>query len=169
MQIIETRFLIQNEKYTPPRPQDIHVLYGDPHLQELPSPDVIRAGDLKRIFEDEEFINDMPRRTFDRTGLDFWAVIRLMTWRVSPSPIRILTQNHPDQIDVWSWNRTTIRRELLNEGYDKLAEYYFGFYESGWKLYLSEFQGLSEYRETVRNGFYVLYECLAEAKRLHAN
>jgi len=165
MQVIETRFLKQNDNYTPPRPQDVRILYGNPTYQEPPTPEIIRAGDLERLFEEEEFVKDLPRRIMDRTGLDFWAVIRAMVWRVAPSPVRILTQNHDDPIDVWSWNRTAIHRELLESGYDTIAKYYHGFYKTGWKLYLSNFQGLDEFRETVKNGYYVLYECLREARR----
>lgn len=168
MQVIETRFLIGNEKYTPPRPQDIQNLYGEPLLLELPTPDVIRAGDLERILSKTEFLDDLPRRILDRTGLDWWAIIREMCWRVSPSPVRILTQSQPDPIDVWSWNRTKIHRVLKEEGYDRLAEYYYGFYDAGWRLYLSEFKDLKEFRETAKNGYYVLQESLSEAKRLRA-
>ena len=168
MQVIETRFLLQNDKYTPPRPQDIQILYGEPHLQELPSPDIIRAGDLERIFEETEFVDDLPRRILDRTGLDWWAIIRTMCWRVSPSPVRILTQSHPNPIEVWSWNRTTIHKELLKEGYDTIASYYHGFYESGWNLFLSEFKGLREFRAVVNNGYYVLFECMKEAKKIRS-
>jgi hypothetical protein len=168
MQVMETRFLLQNEKYTPPRPEDIQVLYGEPHLRELPSPDIIRAGDLERIFDEKEFIDDLPRRILDRTGLDWWAIIRIMCWRVSPSPIRILTQKHPDPLDVWSWNRTTIHRELLKEGHDKIASYYHGFYESGWSLFLSEFNGLSEFRAVVTHGYNLLVECVKEANNIRS-
>ena len=168
MQVIETRFLLQSEKYTPPRPEDIKILYGEPHLQELPSPDIIRAGDLERIFDEKEFVDDLPRRILDRTGLDWWAIIRTMCWRVSPSPVRILTQSHPDPIEVWSWNRTTIHRELLKEGYDTIASCYHGFYQSGWNLFLSEFKGLSEFRIVANNGYYVLHECLKEALEIRS-
>ena len=169
MQVIETRFLKQSDKYTPPRPQDIRTLYGTPTLDEIPSPDIIRSGDLERVLIEEEYVNDLPRRTLDRTGLDFWAIIREMTWRVSPFPVRILTQSLDDPIDAWSWNRTKIHEALLEAGYDAIAEYYHGFYSAGWKLYLSNFQGLDEYRETTKNGYYVLYECLREAHRIRQN
>ncbi|MHA2058815.1 MAG: hypothetical protein ACW979_14440 [Candidatus Thorarchaeota archaeon] len=168
MQVMETRFLMRDEKYTPPRPQDIQKLYGEPHLQELPSPDTIRAGDLERIFDEKEFIDDLPRRILDRTGLDWWAIIRIMCWRVSPSPVRILTQKHPVPLDVWSWNRTTIHRELLKEGHGKIASYYHGFYESGWRLFLSEFKGLSEFRAVVTHGYNLLVECMKEANNIRS-
>lgn len=166
MQVIETRVLNESGKYTPPRPQDILVLYGAPSLKELPSPENIRAGDLDRIFELKEYLDDMPRSTLDRTGLDWWTIIRGMTWRVSPSPVRILTQSHHDPSDVWSWNRTRIHKALLDEGYDKLAEYYYGFYDAGWRLFLSEFKGLEEFRETASNGYYVLHMCISIAERM---
>lgn len=169
MQVIETRFLKQIEKYTPPRHQDIRVLYGTPILEEPPSPEIVRSGDLERILADEEFVSDIPRRTLDRTGLDFWAFIRQITWRVSPFPVRILTQNLDDPIDAWSWNRTNIHKALLEAGYDAIAKYYHGFYSAGWELYLSNFQGLDEYREMAKNGYYVLYECLREAHRIRQN
>ncbi|MHA2160720.1 MAG: hypothetical protein ACXABE_17630, partial [Candidatus Thorarchaeota archaeon] len=168
MQIIETRFLRKNLKYTPPRLQDIQLLYGEPQLLELPSSGDIRTGDLEKIIEEKEFLDDMPRTIFDRTGLDFWSVIRRMCWRVSPTPVRILTQSNPDPIDVWSWNRTKIHRRLLDKGYDKIAEHYFGFYDSGWRLYLSEFKDLNEFRETTMHGYYVLQECFTEAQRIRS-
>jgi hypothetical protein len=167
MQVIETRFLLQSEKYTPPRPQDIQILYGEPHLQEQPSPDTIRSVDLERIFDESEFLDDLPRRILDRTGLDWWAIIRIMCWRVSPSPVRILTQKHPNPLEVWSWNRTTTHRELLKKGYDTIASYYHGFYDSGWNLFLSEFKGLSEFRDVASNGYKLLVECLKEARRIN--
>ncbi|MBY8998426.1 MAG: hypothetical protein KGD60_11900 [Candidatus Thorarchaeota archaeon] len=168
MQVIETRFLLQNVQYTPPRPQDIQKLYGEPHLQKLPSPDIIRAGDLERISDEKEFVDDLPRRILDRTGLDWWAIIRTMSWRVSPSPVRILTQKHSDPLEVWSWNRTTIHRELLKEGYDTIASYYHGFYEYGWSLFLSEFKELSEFRAVVNNGYKLLIECQKEANNIRS-
>ncbi|MFX1482589.1 MAG: hypothetical protein ACFFCP_05295 [Promethearchaeota archaeon] len=166
MQVIETRFLKQSDKYTPPRLKDIRILYGTPILAEPPSPEAIRQSDLERVLEDEEFVDDLPRRILDRTGLDFWAIIRAMVWRVAPAPVRILTQINDDPLDVWSWNRSKIYEELIAAGYDSLAKHYHGFYTSGWQLYLSNFQGLHEYRDTVKHGYYVLYECLREVHRI---
>lgn len=166
MQVTEIHFLTNLAHYTPPRPQDIRILYGTPNQKELPTPETVRDGDLDRIFEDEEYLNDLPRAAFDRTGLDFWSIVRTMGWRVSPAPVRILTQKHPDPLEVWSWNRTTIHRELLSKGYDRIATYYYGFYESGWNLYLSEFKGLKEFRAIVNNGYNLLNECLKEAHKI---
>ncbi|MGY5857987.1 MAG: hypothetical protein RTU63_01360 [Candidatus Thorarchaeota archaeon] len=160
MQVIETHHLKQHVRYTPPRLQDIEVLYGEPKIpKRKPKPDTIREGDLENIIELKEYLQDMPRRIFDRTGLDWWAIIRVMCWRVSPSPVRIITQTHPDPLDVWSWNRTKIHGALLERGYEKLAKHYHAFYDAGWRLFLSGFSDLKAFRETAVNGYYVLYDC----------
>jgi hypothetical protein len=159
MQVIETLFLKQDEKYTPPRPQDISVLYGEPKIpKRTPKADIIRGRDIANIIELKEYLHDLPRHMIDRSGLDWWGTIRNMTWRVSPSPVRIITQTHSDPIDVWSWNRTKIHDGLLERGYEKLAKHYYGFYDAGWRLFLSGFSDLKAFRETAVNGFYVLYE-----------
>jgi hypothetical protein len=167
MQVIETRFLKQLERYTPPRLQDIVVFYGEPKIpKKIPKADIIRAGDIENIIGLKEYLHDLPRSMLDRTGLDWWSIIRNMTWRVSPSPVRIITQTHPDPIEVWSWNRTKIHRALLERGYEKLAKYYYGFYDTGWRLFLSGFSDLKAFRETAVNGYYVLYETYWAADKL---
>ena len=167
MQVIDTHALKEGGKYTPPRPQDIKVLFGEPALpKRLPSPETIRKGDMERIIEEREYIFESARRIFDRTGLDFWAVIRVMTWKVSPSPVRLLTQNHPNPLDVWSWNRTKIHSALKHEWFEKLARQYHGFYDTGWRLFLSGFKDLEAFRETAVNGYYVLWETLWIAEKM---
>ncbi|TFG26378.1 hypothetical protein EU528_14470 [Candidatus Thorarchaeota archaeon] len=159
MQVMETHFLKQNERYTPPRLQDITVLYGEPKIpKRMPKKDTVRAGDIENIIELKEYLSDLPRRIMDRTGLDWWAIIRVMCWRVSPSPVRIITQTHTDPLDVWSWNRTKIHGALLERGYEKLAKHYHGFYDAGWRLFLSGFTDLKAFRETAVQGYYVLYD-----------
>jgi hypothetical protein len=170
MQVIETRFLQQHDRYTPPRLQDIVVLYGKPKIpKRMPKADTIRANDIENIIELKEYLHDMPRHMIDRTGLDWWSTIRNMTWRVSPSPVRIITQTHPDPIDVWSWNRTKIHDTLLERGYEKLAKYYHGFYDAGWRLFFSGFRDLKAFRETAVNGYYVLYDSYWLADELIAD
>ncbi len=167
MQVIETRFLEQHERYTPPRLQDIIVLHGEPTIpKRIPKADTIRANDLENLIDLKEYLHDMPRSMIDRTGLDWWPTIRNMTWRVSPSPVRIITQTHPDPIDVWSWNRTKIHDALLERGYEKIARHYHGFYDSGWRLFLSGFSDLKAFRETAVHGYYVLYDSYWLADKL---
>ena len=156
--------LMENVEYVPPRLDDVLILIGNPKQIPLPSISVIRSLDLTNLQELELFLKNLPMSVIDRAGLDFWTVIRRMTWRVSPSPVRLLTQKHPSPIEVWSWNRTTIVNELNKQGFSKISDAYTGFYESGWKLFLSDFKDNQAFREIVSYGNDVLRLCLAEVK-----
>jgi len=117
MQVMETHFLKQNDKYTPPRLQDILVLFGDPKIpKRMPKSERIRAGDMENIIGLREYLHDLPRHMIDRSGLDWWGTIRNMTWRVSPSAVRIITQTHSDPLDVWSWMLFSYYRDRKIKG-----------------------------------------------------
>ncbi len=163
-QLILLDLLMEQVNYVPPRLDDIHILIGNPKQIPLPSISVIRSSDLANLQELEPFLKNLPMSVIDRAGLDFWNIIRRMTWRVSPSPIRLLTQKHPSPLEVWSWNRTTIVNELDKQGFDKISHAYTGFYESGWKLFLSDFKDYQAFREIVCFGTDVLRLCLSEIK-----
>jgi len=145
--------------YVPPRAQDVRMIIGEFSEPAFPSKDTIRSIDYENLLSLAEFVNRIPNRVVDRTGLDFWSIIREMTWRVSPSPIRLLTQTAEDPLDVWSWNRTRITKELHVQGYDAIADHYRNYYTAGWNLFLSGFTSSSDFRQTMTNGYYVLQKC----------
>jgi len=151
--------------YVPPRIEDIKILFGKVNQLEFPDIDSMRKKDLANLIKLEEYLQGIPMRVVDRAGFDFWSVIRTMTFRVSPSPVRILSQTHDNPIDIWSWNRTRIELELRNQGYDQIAHSYRGFYESGWDLFLSEFKNLKAFRSVVNHGYNLLKQCLDEGRK----
>jgi len=152
--------------YCPPRISDVQILFGEPKQEEFPDIDTIRKQDVTNLIQLEEYIEPIPRQVFDRAGHDFWYIIRSMTWRVSPSPIRILSQTYDNPIDLWSWNRTKIEQELRTQDYSQIADSYRGFYMSGWELFLSEFRSLKAYRDVVTHGYNLLKQCHDEGKNL---
>jgi hypothetical protein len=153
-------------EYVPPRAQDVHILIGKFDQPPPPSPSRIRQIDLQNLLSLDAFLERIPNRVMDRTGLDFWAIIREMTWRVSPSPVRLLTQTNRDPLEVWSWNRTRIVMELLKSGENEIADHYSGFYSTGWTLYHSGFASLETFRTMTAYGYYVLKKCNEAAKLL---
>ncbi len=88
--------------YIPPRRSDVTVLFGEFDPPDMPDSDTIRRIDLENLQELGVFLQELPQQVVDRTGLDFWTTIRRMAWRVSPSPVRFLTQVYDDPIDLWS-------------------------------------------------------------------
>jgi hypothetical protein len=154
------------ERYCPPRISDVQILFGNPQQEEIPDTDTIRRQDLENLEELYNYVEPVPRQVFDRAGHDLWYIIRSMTWRVSPSPVRILSQTHDDPIDLWTWNRTKIEKELRNQDYETIADSYTGFYMSGWDLFLSDFKSGSAYRDVVTHGYNLLKQCVDEGKNL---
>ncbi|MHA2188402.1 MAG: hypothetical protein ACW99V_09205, partial [Candidatus Thorarchaeota archaeon] len=151
--------------YTPPRIHDVRILFGEVEQQKLPDIDTIRRNDAGQLHELKEFLASLPMRVVDRAGFDFWSIIRVMTWRVSPSPIRVLSQTNGDPLDLWSWNRTQIEQELCNQDYEQIADSYRRFYKSGWDLFLSEFKSREAFRSTVTHGHNLLRDCYEEGQK----
>ncbi len=165
-QIMTINKLATDLEYVPPRPQDIRALVGD-----MPNPIIQSDGDIRQIdrqnlMDYQEFIEPLPRRIFDRTGLDYWFIIRQMCWRVSPAPVRLLTQITDNPIDVWSWNRTAIAKELESRDYAEIAEHYTNFYLHGWDLFLSKFTNSESYRSCISAGYYTLSRCREEVQQI---
>ncbi len=162
-QIMEINQLKENiVEYVPPRIDDTMILFGEIEQEKLPDIDSIRRIDLANLQGLKEFLTSLPMRVVDRAGFDFWSIIRVMAWRVSPSPVRILSQTHNDPTDLWSWNKTRIEQELRNQDYEQIADSYRGFYESGWDLFLSEFKSREAFRSTVMYGHNLLKGCHEE-------
>ena len=162
-QLLLVDLLMEDVDYVPPRMSDIRVMIGTPKQIPLPSVDTIRSIDLSQLKSLETFLKGLPMSVIDRAGFDFWTIIRRMTWRVSPSPVRLLTQTHPDPLEVWSWNRSTIVKELEKQGLDDISDAYTKFYKTGWQLYMSDFKDSSAYRDMVKYGYLVLSGCLTRA------
>ena len=166
-QVIQINQIIQNlPDFVLPRVSDVHVMIGKPTEHEPPPDESIINVDYNQLKELEPILDDLPRQAFDRVSLDFWAIIRRLCWRVSPTPVRLLTQTASNPHKVWGWNRTRIINELKKQSYDDIAESYRRYYEVGWDLFLSEFKGLQEFREITIHAYDVLRGCLDQAKMI---
>jgi hypothetical protein len=153
-------------EYVPPRVQDVHLLIGEFSQPPLPSVSRIQQIDLQNLLSLSEYFEKLPNRVMDRAGLDFWQIIREMTWRVSPSPVRLLTQSSRDPLEVWSMNRTRVVMQLLKNGENEIADHYSCFYSSGWSLFRSGFKSPEDFRAMATHGYYVLKNCYEGARLL---
>ncbi len=156
----------KEEWYTPPRPQDVTVVIGNPPFDTFPDPDRIRVIDKWRTEETASVIQRIPVSLIDRSGPDYWTLVRRLSWRVSPAPVRLLTQAHPDPAEVWSWNRTKIVEELNKAGYTELASHYTDYYMAGWDMFLSGLKSVDAYRHLLFHGYHILRMCLEQIRRL---
>ena len=159
-QIVILNMMEKEEWYVPPRPEDITVIVGAPRFEEQPSPERARAIDCQKLEEIDSVLQNVPLSMIDRSGPDFWILVRRLSWRVSPAPLRLLSQVHSDPLAVWSWNRTSVVRELKELGHDSLATNYVNYYNAGWDLFLSDLKSTDAYRRLLYHGHYVLRETL---------
>ncbi|MDQ1280488.1 MAG: hypothetical protein QG670_1751 [Thermoproteota archaeon] len=158
--------LAKDPLYVPPRSRDVLAMIGYfPEFNE-PSPEAIRNIDYNKILELESFLESLPMSIIDRMGFDLWVVIRRMCWRVSPTPTRLLTQIIDDPQEVWSWNRTKIRKELESQGFSQISKYYEAYYMAGWRLFLSEFRNSDVFRDIVVYGYQIMKESLDATKKI---
>lgn len=163
-QVLPVNRLKLHVNYVPPRPGDVRMLLGDFEAEPLPDIDTIRRIDRENLQQIPEFLESLPLTVIDRLGIEFWSVIRSMTWRVSPSPVRLLSQIHDDPVDLWVWNRTSIEELLQEYGYEDLIHSFQGFYMSAWEVFLSDMRSSQAIRECVKHGYNLLKGCYEKSK-----
>ncbi len=166
IQIMTVNRLTQLIDFVYPRKDDIISLFGQPTVFENREPLIIRELDLRKALLLEEFLPTISLSMIDRTGLELWTMIRRMSWRVSPSPVRLISQTHEDPLSLWRLNRTKIVEELDKLQYYKIAENYKNYYDTGWIAFKEEFRNSYTLRKLISLGFSVLKLCLEKAKEL---
>lgn len=170
VQVVNLNVIERNPSYVPPRASDLRVLFGEVLLTETPEASVVRRMDRKNLLADlKEFVRAIPEKMFDRSGVEFYTLLRQMNWRVSPSPFRLLTQVLTDvnPLDVWTWNRSKVCTQLVELGYKTIASHYRGFYLAGWDLFSEGFSSPNPYRRIISEGYQLLRLCLETVEELH--
>jgi hypothetical protein len=121
---------------------------------------------MKNLLLLEEWLHTVPLDLVEKTGYDLWSAARRISWRVAPSPVRLLTQTADDPSAYWEMNRTTITEELDKHDLHLISESYKDFYYEGWISFMEDFTNGQSLRRLISNGFDVLKLCLEEAKKM---
>jgi hypothetical protein len=158
IQLVFLNNLLESEDYVPPRLIDVRVIYGEPIIPSRPESQRIRKIDYNHLIKTRETLNKLPMNLIDRSGLDYWVMVRRINWQVSPAPIRLLTQiSDVDPTEIWSWNRTAIIDELENHNLNEIVNHYKLFYLTGWKAFLTQYQDNKNFRQLIYHGYKVLH------------
>ena len=165
-QLISINKIVNIVDFIHPKETNIVPLIGDPKLGENPSNDRIKQIDLNNLLELEEFLSNLPMSMIDRTGMDLWTLIRRMNWRISPSPVRLMSQSSDNPLDFWELNRTSVAIELEKHDYHLIAESYKDYYYEGWIAFMEVFTNSQTLRRLITSGFEVLKLCLEETRKL---
>ncbi|MBY9001881.1 MAG: hypothetical protein KGD64_13260, partial [Candidatus Heimdallarchaeota archaeon] len=165
-QIVNMSDVKNLESFIFPRKESVRVLIGKyPEFKDKPT-DFIRRVDRYNLIEQEDFLTSLPKTIIDRTGLDLWTLIRRMVWRVSPTPIRLLSQTHEEPLDLWKLNRTSLVQLLEEKGYEQIAENYQDYYYEGWLAFLDGFSNSDNMRRIISLGFEIIKDCIYEVKKI---
>ncbi len=165
-QIVNLKDLENSVSIIFPKPETVNILLGKYPKYETKTADFVRRVDRFRLMEEEDFLASLPKSVIDRTGIDLWTLIRRMVWRVSPSPIRLLTQTHDEPMDLWNFNRTELVAILEEKGYEQIAENYQDYYYEGWLVFLDGFSDSVSMRSVISLGFEIIKDCIEEMKKI---
>ena len=172
--IIEERFLEQRPRHLHiPRPQvvvmkeehadwlpetpgEVSALYGEVPLKPPEPTEHLRARDLAELRLLGPLLDRLPEQVIDRIDLEYYRVLRMVCYVVSPSPVRVLSQTHPDPKHLWTLNRTGVIRELKRHGYAELADSYRDYYMAGWAAFTGGFRDNEAMRRLLARAYTVL-------------
>ncbi|MHA1954624.1 MAG: hypothetical protein ACXAAM_06640 [Candidatus Heimdallarchaeaceae archaeon] len=166
VQIVHLNHLLTIRDFIQPKLNEITHMVGKPEEMVRPSKEFLREVDKTELLKLQEFLDSLPMSMIDRTGLDLWVLVRRMLWRVSPSPIRLLSQIHDEPFDLWEMNRTKISEELEKYDYVLLAENYKDYYYEGWIGFMEGFSNSQTLRRIISSGYDILKICFEEIQNL---
>lgn len=167
VQIVQLEFSGRKGYVVPPRQQDVVWIQGKGDFPEEFDHGKLKLMDKKNLLGEKLFIDSIPNTLLELSGLEYYTLLYKINSRISPSPIRLLTQVvNKNPHDIWASNKTSIRNLLLDNNYNEIAEYYEQYYFNGWKLFEKQFMDMSLYREMIKIGYYLLKNCYSELKKL---
>jgi len=173
LHVPRTQIVVLNDAVKDPRfllpleSDDIHVMFGEPELRKAPLKEKMRAVDHKNLMELEGVLRSLPMSTMDKTGLEYWYLIRRLVWHVSPAPVRLLTQVVEDPEEAWMWNRTKVCDKLEEHGFHGVSQSYRDYYLLGWEMFFTDFRDTQIMRGVVSKAYDVLESSFRLATRIN--
>jgi hypothetical protein len=137
-------------------PDQVAALYGEVPAKPPEPVDRLRARDLAELQGLGPLLDRLPEQVIDRIDLEYYRVLRMVCYVVSPSPVRVLCQTHPDPKRLWTLNRTGVIRELKQYGYGELADAYRDYYLAGWAAFTGGFRDNDAMRRLLAGAYTVL-------------
>lgn len=167
VQIVELESHGRKGYVVPPRNKDVIWVQGSFQFPEEMEHNKIREMDRKSLLQEKPFIDSLPQTLFELSGLDYYTLLYRLSSRISPCPIRLLTQvlaENPHEI--WSLNKSSIHKMLLENEFTTIADNYEQFYLNGWRLFESSFTDMDIFRLMIKNGYFLLNGCYNELIKL---
>lgn len=158
-QVMCINSLQDNVPFVHPLETSVKMLCGEFPKHDKLSDDKIKQIDLDNLADLKSYLNLLPDSYLDKVGLDYWSTLRQLSWRVGPSPVRILTHLLPEPLTIWTWNRSKIEDELRKHNLPYIANLYSEYYIHGWELFQSQFSNATLFQKCLRKGSNLLEQC----------
>ncbi|OLS19497.1 MAG: hypothetical protein HeimC2_41040 [Candidatus Heimdallarchaeota archaeon LC_2] len=139
-----------------PLVDSIKMLFGEFPSYDHVASENIKEIDINNLAELKPYLDMLPESWIDKVGMDYWSSLRRLTWKVSPTPVRILSQLLPNPLNIWTWNRSKIKQELENQNLNNIANMYESYYMNGWKLFESNITSTEYFQNCLLTGSKVL-------------
>jgi hypothetical protein len=156
----------EQEDWLPEKTDTVTSLFGETPYKPLESVESLRSRDLHELQNLSSLLERLPELIIDRIDLEYYRVLRMLCYVVSPSPVRVLCQVHGDPKWLWSLNRTRIIEELRKYGFDQIADAYSCYYLAGWEAFLSDFRDNEAMRKVLTCAYNVLDNCHEALRKL---
>jgi len=150
--------------WLPETTDEVVTLYGETPLKPPEPVEHLRARDLAELQSLGPLLDRLPEQVIDRIDLEYYRVLRMLCYVVSPSPVRALSQRHPDPKHLWTLNRTRVIQLLEKNGYNELAHSYRDYYAAGWKAFHGGFRDNEAMRHLIKLAYLVLEGCYLAAQ-----
>ncbi|MCY3414661.1 MAG: hypothetical protein INQ03_23630 [Candidatus Heimdallarchaeota archaeon] len=126
----------------------------------------IKQVDRKRLKEDFDSIQNIAYSIFDRIDMDFWQLLRRLQWKVSPNPIRLLSQEIENSLPLWELNRTSIVKLLKEYDFTSVAQHMEQYYLNAWLLFQDGFNSNELYRKAIFHAIAVIHHSYKSFQQL---
>jgi len=135
---------------------EIRPLYGEVPLKPEESLESLRARDMDELSGLAPLLARLPEYVIERIDLEYYRVLRMLCYVVSPTPVRVLSQL-TDPKRVWTLNRTNVLQMLQHNGLNDIAQPYREYYLTGWKAFTEGFRDNDTMRQLLTHAYDVLY------------
>jgi hypothetical protein len=143
-------------EWLPESPEEFKPIYGDVPLKPEEPEESLRARDLDELAGLAPLMARLPEYVIERIDLEYYRVLRMLCWVVSPTPFRVLSQ-YTDPKHAWTLNRTKALQLLERSGLQDIAQPYREYYLTGWKAFTEGFRDNDTMRKLITHAYDVLY------------
>jgi len=143
-------------EWLPESPEEVKPLYGEVPLKPEEPVEHLRARDLEELAGLAPLMARLPLHVIERIDLEYYRVLRMLCYVVSPTPVRVLSQ-YAEPKHVWTLNRTNVLRLLERSGLQGIAEPYREYYLTGWKAFTEGFRDNETMRRLITHAYDVLH------------